>query len=680
MPNLCEHMKRIVKHIDHIKSFFPTYFNKDNDILPSRETEEPVNNDDAGLIVKDGSFNIETSLWEYPALAAHKPKEMIDEKLHNATQIRDKFATSGEIDEKCGLSLYHLKPRQRNLYGNPRKCDCGGDCNTETGSKQVQESTLYTRIAPLKCISYNLICSNQKCEISYQEEAEEKGIFFYSTKTAVADEVRWDFVRAVKNMRTSFRGFCKEMSTKYETGHSPAYPFLSGNTFISYFFCWLAAMKIDFRKEIDPKCGYDPQITACDGTHIGVSTRNLKLDEPVTKPDFDTVLKSKHRWKQRALIPDCNARKNLKYFCKRVLKKLKEDKEKDRAEEQYMKQYLLQEVEQMQDETLSRAINLFFSQQLPQGAHVTYAKFFIMLAGDSPVSSVLPFRSHQVIRDIIQSMVTTRTLGPKVAELKKYSCELLHLFQAAIQTNVIGVIVSFVLQLINRFEYLHNTKNRPTPDIEEIPNSYNPSKGIAYYFTPSGNQMQKMPGYEEVGGKKNYDDPPEVDGACMKNYPGVSYGGFGYILLWFCPIHGHCYGFHLISGAVGRKDPFSSLFKYKPEAPKELFYDNACQLHEYCLNREPAWFLDTQFWHDLFHSIGHLCGSNYKSRRVLGLEALNTEICEKVNSFLQCIKYTGSHLSQDHFCFFIQFFLYILNKEKTAKLQKLTTVAVAGHF
>ena len=90
--------------------------------------------------------------------------------------------------------------------------------------------------------------------------------------------------------------------------------------------------------------------------------------------------------------------------------------------------------------------------------------------------------------------------------------------------------------------------------------------------------------------------------------------------------------------------------------------------------------MNSRFWHDLFHSIGHVCGCNYKSRRVMGLEALNTEICEQVNSFLQCIKYTGSHLSQDHFCLFLQFFLYLLNKEKTAKLQKLTTVAVADHL
>ena len=167
----------------------------------------------------------------------------------------------------------------------------------------------------------------------------------------------------------------------------------------------------------------------------------------------------------------------MKYFYKKVLKKLKEDKEKDRAEEQYMKEYVLQEVEQMQDETLSRGINLFFSQQLPQGARITYAKFLIMLAGDSPMSSVLPFRSHQVIRDIIQSMVTIRTLGPKVAELKKYSCELLHLFQAAIETNAIGVIVSFVLQLINRIEYLHNTKEQTNSTYSRNPKFLQSFKG-----------------------------------------------------------------------------------------------------------------------------------------------------------------------------------------------------------
>ena len=609
-PNLCPHMKTIVQHIDHVKSFFPWYFDENSEILPHGEMEDPVNTDDAWLIVKDGNFNTDTGLWEYPAYSTHQPKTMMNEDLITATQIRDKFATSGKIEESSGLRIYHLKPKFRNEYGENRKCHCGKEYNQD-GYEEKQQSILYTRIAPLRCVSYNLKCTNGQCEITFQEAAEEKGIFFYSPKTAVADEIGWDFVRAVKNMRTSFRGLCKEMSTRYETSHSPAYQFMSGNTFISYFFCWLSAMKIDFRKEIDPKCGHDPKILACDGTHIGVSTRNLNLQHPVTAPDYDTVLKSKHRRKDRALIPNTDARSYLKYFCKKLLKKLKDGKEKTQFEEEGMKEFVQEEVVKMNDESLSRGIDLFFNPHTEKKILIPFTKLLIMLCGDPPMSSVFPFRSHQVIRDTIHSMVTTRTIGPKISELK-YSCELVHLFQAAIDTNCIGVIVSFVLQLIVLIEHLHLNRNLQVPEIEEIPNSYDPRKGVAYYFTPSGNQLRKMPGYEEVGGNKNYDDPPEVDPACTKNYPGVSYGGFGYILLWFCPIHGHSYGFHLISGGEGRKDPFSSIFKYKPEAPKELFYDNACQLHEYCFNREPAFFLDTRFWHDLFHSIGHLCGSNYK--------------------------------------------------------------------
>ena len=168
--------------------------------------------------------------------------------------------------------------------------------------------------------------------------------------------------------------------------------------------------------------------------------------------------------------------------------------------------------------------------------------------------------------------------------------------------------------------------------------------------------------------------------ACRKMFPKMSRSGFGYLFLWFCPIHGHSYGFHVISGGEGRKDPFCSLYKYFQIMPKHIYYDFACQLSEYCLNREPDLFKNTRFWHDLFHFIGHLCGINFKSGRILGLEGVNTETCEQVNSFLQCIKYTGSHLSQDHFTFFLQFFLYLMNKDKTKSFQKLAGIAIAGQL
>ena len=191
-----------------------------------------------------------------------------------------------------------------------------------------------------------------------------------------------------------------------------------------------------------------------------------------------------------------------------------------------------------------------------------------------------------------------------------------------------------------------------------------------------------MPYYDIPGTAKDavFDEMPNVDKPCTKNFPGVSYGGYGYLFLWFCPMHGHSYGFHLIAGGEGRKDPFSSLYKFAPEAPKDVFYDFACGLSEYSLNREPRFFFDTRFWHDLFHAFGHKCGINFKSSRVQGLEGLNTEICEQVNAFLQCIKFTASHLSQEHFSFFLQFFLYLLNKDKTARQKELSSVAVAGYL
>ena len=137
-------------------------------------------------------------------------------------------------------------------------------------------------------------------------------------------------------MKTSFRGFCNEMSTRYETNQMPAHPFMSGNTFINYFFAWLSAFKIDFRKEIDPKYGYNPKILACDGTHIGVLAKNMNLQHPITESEINEEFKLVHRRWARALIPNWKERGHLKYFCKKFLRKLKADKQKTVEEEELM--------------------------------------------------------------------------------------------------------------------------------------------------------------------------------------------------------------------------------------------------------------------------------------------------------------------------------------------------------
>ena len=55
-------------------------------------------------------------------------------------------------------------------------------------------------------------------------------------------------------------------------------------------------------------------------------------------------------------------------------------------------------------------------------------------------------------------------------------------------------------------------------------------------------------------------------------------------------VHGHCYGAHVGVGE-GRKDPSFSLYTHLPVVPSVIFYDIACSLEEYNMNR--VWFMST---------------------------------------------------------------------------------------
>ena len=84
--------------------------------------------------------------------------------------------------------------------------------------------------------------------------------------------------------------------------------------------------------------------------------------------------------------------------------------------------------------------------------------------------------------------------------------------------DVSDIIVAFFQYLVQQITAVHSN-NRIPPDPEPIPNSYNPGQGTAYYFTESENQLRRMPSYDVEGrGRNNYDDRPEVEGPCTKNY------------------------------------------------------------------------------------------------------------------------------------------------------------------
>ena len=130
----------------------------------------------------------------------------------------------------------------------------------------------------------------------------------------------------------------------------------------------------------------------------------------------------------------------------------------------------------------------------------------------------------------------------------------------------------------------------------------------------------------------------------------------GFICVWFCPIHGHCYGYHIIKGAECPKDAFVSCTKYMEKPPEEIYYDKACHLMiiVLILNRASVYFRDAQFWFDRFHSTNHKCRDNHRCQDITGLFHGDTSICEQYNSHLRYFRYISTHLTQP-VCFVFSF-------------------------
>ena len=89
---------------------------------------------------------------------------------------------------------------------------------------------------------------------------ENEGIFVLSKHTAAGDELGWDFIDMVRKGRVSFTAFCDLMTTRYKTTNPSGRKFMSPKTFVKWWLSWVAAFRLDYRKEIDPICQHDPKM------------------------------------------------------------------------------------------------------------------------------------------------------------------------------------------------------------------------------------------------------------------------------------------------------------------------------------------------------------------------------------------------------------------------------------
>ena len=123
------------------------------------------------------------------------------------------------------------------------------------------------------------------------------------------------------------------------------------------------------------------------------------------------------------------------------------------------------------------------------------ARLLYMMSGDAALSSVLPFDSHTLLQRYCEGISNGDAVDILLERMKKYCVEVAHILHLSVIHDIMNMVIGFLMYALDQINAVH-ANNKPFPDSNPIPNSYNPTDGCAYYFTPSGSQMRQMPTYE----------------------------------------------------------------------------------------------------------------------------------------------------------------------------------------
>ena len=226
------------------------------------------------------------------------------------------------------------------------------------------------------------------------------------------------------------------------------------------------------------------------------------------------------------------------------------------------------------------------------------AGLFLLLCKDASLSSILPVKLIPLL-DTYLLNVSGHTTSTVADALEMVCPEISLCIVASAYSNeeklvpkqdvldLLGYLKDRVFQICGDFVESEN--------VFPLPDSYNPPElGRAYYFREDSLQVRELRQFsidkENEGKTKVVDDDP-LGGQYSKFYTkSTGKGNVTQLFLWFCPRHGCCYGFHIIHGSEGRKDPSFSLYTHMEKAPEIIFYDFACGFEEYCLNRESGFY------------------------------------------------------------------------------------------
>ena len=461
--------------------------------------------------------------------------------------------------------------------------------------------------------------------------------------------------------------------------------FMSSNTFRKWFFSWASHQNIDFRKQCS-WCGESPPILACDATKIGIAMKNCSI-EPIETFTSPEVMVNNHKINDRCFLRYPNSDENRSISSKDLKdmnRNIREAREhlkfvtKPRMGQEVMEPELLRSKNDNLlrncPEKCKRILQRMLLQQNVTTLQITLLrKFFYLLSFESPLRCLVPFDIHDHLHSVLEMFKGNVAYDAEYIDaFTKVNVEIGSLIRGfqigpSLDPDIMMLLTYLLVECIS----IH--KDDPNPSISDPQaGSYNPPVlGRAYYFRKNGMKVRDVRKFSIDGANQEQNR----NSSCSKYYPKVSMPGSTFLSLWFCPLHGHCYGMHIVNKSEGRKDPSHSLYSHLQTPPEAIFYDFACGLEEYSLNREAGYFRKTRFFHDIFHGYGHNCSPLYSSARTNAYDGVNLSICEQFNSYLQCIKASAKHMSQENFMFYVQFMINLWNEKKRISYEKKLKVA-----
>ena len=249
-------------------------------------------------------------------------------------------------------------------------------------------------------------------------------------------------------------------------------------------------------------------------------------------------------------------------------------------------------------------------------------------------------------------------------------------------------IRAFVLEL-QRYSRKASSLGVHASDME--PGDVDPEEDLAH-AGPAIQTIRNLAAYaadRKPDGDTTRDEAADVKEKCTKyklKHNTLTPG----IFLIFCP-HGICLCVKIMTSYEGPKTAFDIIMARFKVAPRYIIYDNCCNLHRYCIRREPGFFYRTTFLIDRMHQCNHTaCHEGYflsslpqdegmidEKRdddgrvvvRGLTVGDLNTQVCEQANARLQNVKTQCAFMKQLNFLALIRFYLYDCNMKKKKKLE-----------